>query len=81
MKCFEKVVELSGGTDGEAHLRLGLLYRRAGTHPAIRSIRHFSDALKLLKHGEQFEALMERGVCYREVQELDTSTEDFIKAC
>ena len=51
------------------------------SYPAIKAIKQFTEAVKLLKFSDQFEAYMERGICYREIEEIDNSIEDFIKAC
>lgn len=56
IKCFEKVLEFSGRTDGEAFFNLGLVYRRMKNSPAIKAIKQFTDALKFLKFGDQFQA-------------------------
>ena len=65
IKCFEKVLEFSNRTDGEAFFHLGLVYRKMKNSPAIKAIKQFTDALKYLKFSDQFQALIERGICYR----------------
>ena len=47
----------------------------------MKAIRHFTDAIRNLKFSEQFPVLIERGICYREMEELDNSIEDFTRAC
>ncbi len=49
--------------------------------PAIKAIKQFTDALKFLKFSEQFQAYIERGICYRQIEELQNSIDDFTKAC
>lgn len=49
--------------------------------PTIKAIRQFTDALKFLKYHEQFQVLIERGICYRQIDEIENSIEDFSRAC
>lgn len=65
IKCFERVLEFSNRTDGQAFFNLGLVYRKIKNSPAIKAIKQFTDALKYLKFSDQFQALIERGICYR----------------
>ena len=82
IKCFQKVLEFSNNrADGDAFFQLGLVYRKLKNSPTIKAIRNFSEAIKYLKGFEQFQPLIERGICYREIEELDNSIDDFSKAC
>ena len=64
VKCFEKVMELSGQTDGEAYFNLGLIYRKQKKN--IEAMEKFDQAIKQLKPQDQYQAYIERGICYRD---------------
>ena len=75
------MLEFSNRTDGDAFYHLGLVCRKLKNSPTMKAIRHFTDAIRNLKLSEQFPVLIERGICYREMEDLDNSIEDFSRAC
>jgi tetratricopeptide (TPR) repeat protein len=41
---------------------------------------YFEEAIKNLKHQDQYNAYIERGICYRDTNLIDNSINDFLKA-
>ena len=46
-----------------------------------QAIKEFTHALKLMKNQEQFQVYINRGLCYREIGDLENSIDDVSKAC
>ena len=52
------MLEYTNRGDGEAFYNLGMVYRKMKNSPTIKAIRHFDDAIKLLKGIDLFQALL-----------------------
>ena len=68
IKCFEKALEFSGQTDGEAYFNLGMIYRKQKKN--TEAMEKFDNAIKHLKPQDQYQAYIERGICYRDTNIL-----------
>lgn len=78
-RLFEKAVEISNKTDGPSFYNLANASKLLGKIPA--AIKEYGNAIKYLKASEQFDAYVNRGLCYREIGQIENSIEDFLKAC
>ena len=78
IKCFEKALEFSTRTDGEAFVNLGIIYRKQKRN--TDAMGYFEEAVKNLKHQDQYNAYIERGICYRDTGLIENSINDFLKA-
>lgn len=54
VRCFEKALEFSNQEDGEAYFNLGKIYRKLKKND--KAINFFDEAVKKLKHQEQYNA-------------------------
>ncbi len=44
------------------------------------AIKNYSNSMKNLKSNELFEAYYSRGLCYRQIEQIENSIDDFLKA-
>lgn len=78
-RLFEKAADISNRTDGPSFYNMANANRLLGKIPA--AIKEYGNAIKCLKVSEQFDAFVSRGLCYREIGQIENSIEDFLKAC
>lgn len=67
-RLFEKAIDISNKTDGPSFFNLANANRLLGRIPA--AIKEYGSAIKSLKTSEQFEAYVNRGLCYREISQI-----------
>lgn len=66
IKSYEKAIEFNKSPDGDGHLKLAQIYRRLKNN--FQAIKYYTQALKFLKAFQQYQAFIERGLCYREIK-------------
>jgi len=71
-------LEFSNRTDGDAYFSLGMIFRKMKKN--TKAIEYFDEAIKNLKHQDQYNVFIERGICYRDIGLLESSINDFLKA-
>ena len=44
------------------------------------AIKNYGNSMKNLKNNDLFEAYFNRGICYRKIEQIENSIDDFLKA-
>jgi Tfp pilus assembly protein PilF len=55
-----------------------MIYRKQKRNKA--AMDYFEEAIKNLKYQDQYNAYIERGICYRDTNLIENSINDFLKA-
>ena len=76
---FERAVEFSNNkSDGPSYLNIANTNKLMGKIPD--AIKNYGNSIKHLKNNELFEAYFNRGICYRQIDQIENSIDDFLKA-
>lgn len=54
IKSFERAIQYSKGTDGQAYLKIAQIYRRQKNK--VQAIKFYTNSLKFLKPSQHYEA-------------------------